>query len=513
MYSIRIFDGPDDTEGALLSSPYINELKVKYSMNLLKHGISNVTIQIPRNNPKWQSIRPLKTLVEITNIRTFKVVFRGRFLRPRQNYDASGLTYLTYDCEDKKAYFNDSNQRWRLLQDISIRDGLGQVLDVHNQQVEPHKRFILGNVTVTNNTDNLYRFVGYGKTLDEIYDNFVERLGGYLSIREEEDGTYLDYLADEPELKDTPIRIRGNLKQFRRELDPTEIVTRVIPLGARIEAAEDEESYVSMPRIDASSVNDGKDYFDNLELIEEFGIIEGTIEFDDINEPQFLPLRADQFFQSQKAAKVSYQLSVLQTYLIDKDVDELEVGYRYPISTYPAFNIEEDLEIIGMKINSENPQLPDMTIGEQFRSLSQYQSEMNRKTQKLSEIENNIIAQQRALQETKRELNSQIGNLQTALENIDTSEIPELQEAIENLLDSVSDLADLVDSIEIPGLATEIDAGLMSSADKRKLNRLTLEVSTNLDDLRTKLELITVTQEIDLDQLYLDVEELKNVEE
>lgn len=509
MYSIRIFDGPDDSEGQLLSSPYVNDLKVKYNMKLVKYGVSSMVLQIPRNNPVWQMIRPKQTLVEVTNIKTQKVVFRGRFLRPTQNYD-QGATHIRYDCEDKLAYLHDIKQRWRVLHDISVRDGLGVLLDVYNNQAEPHKRFKLGNVTVVNNTDNLYRFIGYEDTLDEIYDNFIDRLGGYLSVREEADGTYLDYLDDEPELKSTVIKIRGNLRQFRRELDPTEVYSRIIPLGARIEAGEDEEGYVSMPRIDAKSVNGGLDYFDNQELIDEFGINEGTIIFDDINDPQFLPLRAQQFFASQKAAKVSYTLSALQTYLTDEEIEELEVGYRYQIDTRPAFDVVEDLEIIAMDIDSENPHRPDITIGDQFRSLSEYQAEFSRRSNKMAEIEANTIALQQSLQETKRTLSSQIGNLQTALENIDTSEIPELQEAIENLLDSVSDLADIVDSISVPGLATENTDGLLSAADKRKLNRLTVTVATNLDELRDKLALLNVTQEIDLDQLYLDVEELKN---
>jgi chromosome segregation ATPase len=204
---------------------------------------------------------------------------------------------------------------------------------------------------------------------------------------------------------------------------------------------------------------------------------------------------------------VSYDVNALNLDLIDMSFDSFKVGDRYP---FEALDIQETLQVIGIQINSENPQKHRLTIGEKYRTLSQYQAEINRRTLKIGELESEVTRQQEALQQTKELLSGQIGNLQTALENINTSEIPELQEAIENLLDSVSDLADIVDSINIPGLATETEPGLLSASDKLKLNRLTVTAATDLDNLRNKLALLTVTQSINLDQLYQDVEGLKN---
>lgn len=510
MYLVTAYENHNDTKGVVIHSPFVNDLKVKFTIDKVLEGIDSMTLDVNMNNPAFQMLKPYNTLIKVENIRNREVLFDGRVLKPTQQMSSNGLFTLRYECEDKLAYLHDSRQRYAKFQDTTIAEFFGYLIEFHNSQMPPHKRFKVGNVTVQNNTDNVYRFVGYEDTFAEIKDNLIDRLGGFLVLREESDGTYIDYLAEVGEEQTTPIQLRSNLQDFRQDIDPTGLITRVIPLGAREEPEEGETADASMPRLDAKSVNNGLDYFDDQALIDEFGLIEGTITFDDINDPSFLPLRASQFFQNQRAARISYDVNALNLDLIDMSFDSFKVGDRYP---FEALDIQETLQVIGIQINSESPQKHRLTIGEKYRTLSQYQAEMNRRTLKISELESEVTRQQEALQQTKELLSGQIGNLQTALENIDTSEIPELQEAIENLLDSVSDLADIVDSINIPGLATETEAGLLSPEDKLKLNRLTVTAATDLDNIRNKLGLITVTQAIDLDQLYQDVEELKNAPE
>lgn len=93
---------------------------------------------------------------------------------------------------------------------------------------------------------------------------------------------------------------------------------------------------------------------------------------------------------------------------------------------------------------------------------------------------------------------------------IDEADLPALEQAITNLNSSLSDLADIVDDIVIPGLATEQQSGLLAADDRAKLNRLTVSAQTNIDEIKSKMDMITLTNAIDLDQLKVDVEELKN---
>lgn len=510
LYSVRIYDGPDDDKGLLIHSAYANNLKAPFTIDKVDKGISSMSIRIPMNNPGWEQFRPYRTLIKVRDVRSHKTLFDGRVLKQTQQMKADGLFSISYDCEDKKAYFRDSRQRYAKMQQTTVEGLFSFMIGVHNDQMPEHKQFKVGNVTVTNSTDNVYRYIGYEDTYSELKDNLLDRLGGYLVLREEEDGTYIDYLEEIGELSSTPISPRTNLKEFRRDIDPTNIKTRIIPLGARKEPEEGETADASMPRLDAKSVNNGIDYFEDADLIEEFGVIEGTLIFDDINEPSFLPIRADEFFQSQRAARIAYDLTAINLDLKDTRFEAFEVGNKHPISAKPGFDIRDTLQIVGIHYDSENPQRHRLTIGEQKRSLSQYQVEMNRKTRKIDRLEGDLEAQRQNFERVRENLNQEIANVQFTIDNIDTAEIPALEQAISNLSTAVNDLADIVDDIDIPGLATETESGLLSTEDKKKLNRLSVAVQTNLDAIRETVNFITVTDTVDLDQLKADVEELKN---
>ena len=60
----------------------------------------------------------------------------------------------------------------------------------HNKMVENRKEFTVGQVTVTDSNDSLYRYTNYETTLECIRSKLVDRLGGYIVLRHEEDKLY-----------------------------------------------------------------------------------------------------------------------------------------------------------------------------------------------------------------------------------------------------------------------------------------------------------------------------------
>jgi len=265
MYQISVYDGPDDDVGTLIHSPFPNQVKVSSaSVHLVTQGVSDMTFTINYLNPAWGKIKPLRTLIKVMDIKSNKKIFDGRVLRPIQTMTSNGMFSCEYTCESKLAYLNDSNQRHGEYHNITVRNFLQVIIDNHNRQVEPHKRFKLGNITVQDTNDSLYRYLGYEKTYTTIKDKLIDRLGGYLVLREELDGIYLDYLESVGEFKNTPIRLRTNLKDMQREINPLEVVTRLVPLGANIESENEEATDASQARVTISSVNDGIDYLDDF---------------------------------------------------------------------------------------------------------------------------------------------------------------------------------------------------------------------------------------------------------
>lgn len=510
MYRIKLYDGPEDTQGTIIHSPYVNGVKVQFDMDLVLKGVSSMEFTINPKCSMWGKIKNLTTLIRVENTKKKKVVFDGRVLMPSQQMDSNGMFTIKYICESKYAYLVDSRPRYAKLQNTSVYDSFAFFINRHNAVVPPHKRFKVGRVTVTNSTDNVYKYVSYGTTMEEIQENLIDKLGGYIRMREESDGTYLDYLAEVGEVKNAPIKLRKNLQDMRRDIDPTGIITRIIPLGARLEAPEGQTADAGMPRLDIKSVNNGLDYIEDVALIAEFGVIEGVLELDDVNVPSTLKLRGQQFFQQQRAARISYDVSALNMYLKNPILDEYEVGNWYQIDN-PGFDVKENLQVIGVKINGDTPHKNGLTIGEKQVTLTDYQIIANKSARKALKIQETVDRQSSLI----ASLNTQVSDAKDVVDVLTVqfgeADIPGLKEVINKLDTTVSELDQTVGNFPVYEIVTpELGSppGLMSPEDKAKLDDL--EEYTEATHLqsglfsasdKTKLDLVTVDSPVDLNDI------------
>lgn len=475
MYEVTIYDGPTDKVGIVIHSPFPNRVKLSAgSVKLLLKSISNGSLTINLSNPGWGKIKPLVTLIRVKDIKRNKSVFKGRVLKPTHTMTSNGMFSIEYAIESELAYLNDSNQRFGEYHNISVRDFFTVMIENHNSQVEPHKKFKVGNVTVTDSNDSLYRYLGYEKTFATIKDKLIDRLGGYLIVREEPDGNYIDYLAEVGEDSPTEIRLRKNLKDMKREIDPLGIITRLIPLGARIESEDEEATDASQARIDIKDVNGGIDYLDDSDMIDEFGIIEGTLELDDVNDKNTIKLRGQQFLASQKAAKVTYSLTPVDVSLIDESFDELEVGNRHKVIN-EVFGIDEQLQIIEKEIDISNPTKIALTIGEKYLTLTSYQVDARKKVKSVESLERQVTAYSNKIASISTELTNTKQTLQQTqerienYENVTDGDISTITESVNQLIELVDDLEQTVSNIPTAQLAWFDKNGLMSSGDYSKL--------------------------------------------
>src|SRR5699024_5513184 len=154
---------------------------------------------------------------------------------------------------------------------------------------------------VTTSTDNVYFYLSAEKsTFEEIEDKILDRVGGELQIRKENGTRYLDVLERVGEDKSTEIRIAKNLKSISQSVDPTEIITRLTPLGTRVESEDEDATDASQARLTIEDVNNGLPYIDRQDLIGEFGIQGGSVTWDDITLPSRLLSTARNWINGQK---------------------------------------------------------------------------------------------------------------------------------------------------------------------------------------------------------------------
>lgn len=394
MYRVIVYDNVNDHVGRVVHEPnsYGNKV-ISGKIHQLLNGISDFEFKIGISNTNYQKFTPLVNLVKVINEITGKVEFYGRVAEPTAGMDSDGLFQQTIYCESLLCYLHDSVQTYRKVQNTTIKDFFKMMIDRHNAQVESHKRFKLGNVTVENSTDNVYRYIGYESTFDTIKDKLIDRLGGYLILREETDGFYLDYLKEYGKEVNSPIQIASNLQSAEREVDISELATRIVPLGADLETSNDDDDHsqdASRPRLTITSVNNGVEWLEDKELVEKFGIIQKAVNWNDVHVPAILKSKGENYLKDQRTFLTSWTISAVEIGLLDMRYEDFTLGNKYPI-ILPQVADTEVLQVIEKEIDILKPQKSNLTIGNGKQTLSSLQLEGREQGQIVQSLQRNTV--------------------------------------------------------------------------------------------------------------------------
>ena len=456
-YRIIYYKNHEDKTGSLLHETQIDADKV--SAGRLEQSLSDIgtfEFELMYDHPLYNKIEPITGLVKIINKYDKEVEFYGRVLKPDAGMDSEGLFSKTFVCESVLGYLQDSTQTFQRVPNNGVEDYFRRIIDVHNSQVEPHKRFKVGRVTVLNQSDTPYRYIGYDTTFDTIKTYLIGRLGGYIQLRLEEDGMYLDYLKDVGQKMDSPIQLGTNVETARRELDLSNLITRLVPLGADLDKDNrDEETgqYVVRERVTINSVNGGKSYIEDAELVKQFGILQRPMDWTEIKDAGILLQRGQQYMQNQKIAISAWSVSVVELYLIDQSFEKFKVGNTHPIDNAPLSGIER-LQIIKKVIDVTQPESVDLTVGADSMTLSKFQLQQQEAAKSMEKV----LADQQAAnnkQNAQANYNYQLSLLQ--------SELSQYQANSDSLAQEIQVLTE-----QIAQLDPEKDANLIASLTTQK---------------------------------------------
>ena len=471
MYRVIAYNGATQTE---IHNELVNDLKLE--TGVIKTSINSVDsfeFKMYLNNVGYGKMSPFKTLIKVLNTKTGRYDFEGRVLTPTENMESNGLHSKSYVCEGELGYLHDSQQRHLEFRGTPS-DLLNTILSYHNNQVEEYKHFQLGNVTVTNSTNNVYVYLsGEQSTFETIKDKLLSRLGGELQIRKVGEVRYLDYIVRVGSDKDTEIRLAKNLVSMTRDIDPSEIITRLTPLGSRIASEDETATDASEARLTIESVNSGLPYIDRPDLISVFGIQGGSETWDDIHTESILLSTATKFINNQKVSLNQYKVTALDLSIIGLDIDEFRVGDSYKVIN-PIMAIDERLRIIGTSKDINAPQDGTLTIGDKFKSLYEYQEDTLKSNQAISDLQDRLdrVAQiNGSLNDKLIQAQADLTAIKNSLTDIDVDNLPTELVAITQ---AIIGLQDDINNIVIPTYTpvTTTKDGLMTSTDKVKLNGL-----------------------------------------
>ena len=410
MYEVKIINNKEETIiNSVGASQYVPRItgSCKFGINT----IDSFTFTIFPNNDGYNLIYPLKTLVEVKNLNTNNVEFEGRVLLQTPKMDSNGIIYKTVVCESYLGYLNDSVQSYETISGVSAEELFKKIINNHNSQVENSKKFIIGEIKIgTSSSDNEDRYLNYEKTFDSINKNLIERFGGELRVRKAGDNIYIDYIKEIGEKKNTVIALANNLIAIEQEKDPSEIITRLIPVGAKLENSDE--------RLTITSINGGINYVEDEEAIKEFGVIVDTVNFDDITEAIELLNKAKSYLKENNKIKKKYKIDALDLSTIDLNFDSFEVGNTYRVIN-SLMNIDEELRIIEKTLDINSPQNSSLTFGDKFEDIKDYQLGITKTTKDLNTLRYNVTAATENVLTINRDLQKTVNSLMTTNENLE----------------------------------------------------------------------------------------------
>lgn len=391
MFVVTITNGAENTVIHSDGTDRISGGKIAKSIDArMIDRVDSFSFTIYPNNTGYDLLKPLTTAVRVYDESTDKDVFIGRVLKCPDSMDERGLICRKVTCEGRLGWLYDSVQPYVEYKMVGISTVLSSFLSKHNSQVGADKRIELGQVTVTASNNYTYT-ANWDKTMDVIADKLVGKFGGEIQLRDKDGKVYLDYLESIGHGTDTTIELAVNLKTISREVDETAVITRLYPLGAK---AEDSEK-----RLTIGTVNGGKDYIEDSSLVAKYGVISGTQIWDDVTLASNLLSKGKEYLKSVNRAKVQYQITALDLSRIDKHIEQFELGCWYRVKN-SLMGIDEDLRIVGISIDLDNPQTSQLTFGDRFETLSGF---MTAKTQSLQSAIDNSEFRNRQVIDSKIE--------------------------------------------------------------------------------------------------------------
>ena len=408
----------------------------------LKQGINVIdefTFKIKPKNIGFNLIRPFKTLIEVLNTKTNKVEFLGRVLMPVPSMGSDGVIESTVVCESELAYLHDTNTRHGEFHDISVEDFLKMLIKNHNEHTTQDKHFEVGNVEII---DNLYRFTSYNQTtFESIKENLLDRLGGEILIRYENNKRYLDYVLQAGNKSSVDIRLSKNLISFTREVDPTQVATRAIGYGSKKDNSEE--------RINFKDINNGKDYVDDEEAIKIYGVIEKTFIYDDVTLPENLLRKVKEKQKEVNRNLVKHQISAVDLYSIGLEMESFDV-YNVHRFINPLMGINEELRIVEKTVDINEPQNSKLIIGDKFETLKTFQNKAVLNEKNINKVQNTINSTVQVIGNVNVTLDKTVTSLNDTINILNNTNVnvADINKALQDNIKATAEVAIKVTDLE-----------------------------------------------------------------
>lgn len=454
----------------ILYDPRDDELKViSPKCKLGANSVGSGSFTILANHPYYTKLQKLKSIFEIRQ--DGDCIFRGRMTGDSRDLN----TRLSVDLEGILAVANDSIIPPFNFPDDFIGDAeylaaaengnvveyfAKWIIEMHNFQVQEWQKLKLGKVTVKDPNNYISRSSEKHDTTWNTLKSklFDSGLGGYLCIRYEDDGNYVDFLSAFELTNTQEITFGENVKDIVLESDATETYSAILPLGAKIKPAEGEEgeeytlTLASIPDGDLTEdlVKKGE-FIYSKSAVEKYGwicmpISEST--WDDVTDAGNLKNKAtDKLAGDAVKLKSTISVKAVDLHFTDEEIQSFRVC-RNVIANVPSHGVSGvSYPLTDLDIDLFNPQNTSITAGKTLRTMTDVNEKKHSDTVKRVQSAEKDIAENR--QETSAVQNQVITQYTQILndaekitakaleEFVETGEFHEFKETTESELEQI----------------------------------------------------------------------------
>lgn len=291
------------------------------SLEISKAGSFDFTMQ--PTHPFYGKLKKHSTIIKVSDGTTN--IFRGRVITESTDFNNA----KKYHCEGQMAFLLDTIVRphsKKMVMPMYIE----WLIMNHNSQVEQEKQFFPGKVDIVNRSTILTFENEDFQTTSDVFDSILEEYGGYLIVREESGGHYIDLVRDPGTIAKQKIEFGKNLTGITNSISAEDIITVLIPTGG-----QPENSSSDAANIDITSVNNGLDYIENTLGISEFGRVVGYKQWSNIKDPFELLNTARDYLFEKIAMSITLELSAIDLSLIDPELTSIKVGDKVRVVSKP----------------------------------------------------------------------------------------------------------------------------------------------------------------------------------
>ena len=397
-------------DGKLMYDPRSKDLALMNPiLDLALNGAGSFSFTMPPAHPFYDAVKRVTSVVTV--LRDGVEIFSGRVMEQSEDF----FKQRTFYVEGELAYLNDTIQRPAAYEGTP-EAFLKAIIGIHNGQVEEEKQFTVGRVTVTGSG---VRYSNYENTWKTLKDALISQLGGYIFIRKENGVRYIDYLAELPNTSNQVIDFGLNLLDYSSNMDVTDIVTAVIPLGHQLES--DDQNLTN--RLTIASVNNGVDNIRSEAAIAEYGYICKVKIWDDVTMAQPLKEKGECWLRNTQWEKMRLDVTAVDLHDLNADADAIHLGDNVRVYSEPH-GMDRYFPVSEMQIKLDSPADNIITMGIASDDLS---DRMDNIETSISGVQQNVEKTVVRLEETEKGISSKVSKGELITEINQSAEAIELK--------------------------------------------------------------------------------------